>query len=217
MNAFIKKNINIIIAIFILLGPILDLITGVCLHTFKLNLTLGIIVRVLFLLFICIITLFTFKKKNILIPYLIIGLYFVLYTVGMIFFKDTSLFTEVQNLVKVFYFPIIFLSLYSIKDKVDIDNKILIKTVFLYLILILIPTVFGIGYKTYEITKAGTLGFFNSANEISGIISILTPVMFIIMFSSKKYIPKIILGIMYLVVILIMVSLFPSLRLQLNT
>ena len=175
MNAFIKKNINIIIAIFILLGPILDLITGVCLHTFKINLTLGIIVRVLFLVFICIITLFTFKKKNILIPYLIIGLYFILYTLGMIFFKDTSLFTEVQNLVKVFYFPILLISFYEIKDEIKISNLTLFTTLFLYLLLIFIPTVLGIGYESYEIAKTGTLGFFNSANEISGIISLLTP------------------------------------------
>ena len=118
MNDFIKKNISIIIAIFVLIGPILDLITGVCLHSLGINLTLGIITRVLFLAFICIITLFTFKKKNVLIPYLIIGLYFIFYTIGMIAFKDTSIFTEIQNLVKVFYFPILLVSIYSIKDAV---------------------------------------------------------------------------------------------------
>ena len=64
MSNFIKKNINIIIAIFLLLQPFLDLITGICIHTLKINFTLGIIVRVLFLLFICIIVLFVFKKKN---------------------------------------------------------------------------------------------------------------------------------------------------------
>ena len=213
MNAFIKKNINIIIAIFILLGPILDLITGVCLHTFKLNLTLGIIVRVLFLLFICIITLFTFKKKNILIPYLIIGLYFVLYTVGMIFFKDTSLFTEVQNLVKVFYFSILLISFYEIKDEIKISNLTLFTTLFLYLLLIFIPTVLGIGYESYEIAKTGTLGFFNSANEISGIISLLTPTMFIVLFQSKNIIPKLILALIYLVVILMVGTKTPLLAL----
>ena len=203
MNDFIKKNINPIIAIFVLLGPILDLITGVCLHSLGINLTLGIIVRVLFLGFICIITLFTFKKKNILIPYLIIGLYFILYTVGMIIFKDTNIFVEVQNLVKVFYFPIILISLYSIKDEIKISNMTLFTVLFLYLILLFIPTLFNLGYDTYEIAKTGTLGFFNSANEISGIISILTPIMFIILFSSKNIIPKIILALLCLFIIIL--------------
>ena len=213
MEKFMKNNINKIISIFILISPILDLLTGVCIHTLKINLTIGIIVRVLFLLFITIVTIFIFKKKKLIIPYLIIGLYFILYIVGMIIYKNNGLFFEIQNLVKVFYFPIIFLSLYSIKDKVDIDNKVLIKTVFLYLILILIPTVLGIGYKTYEITKAGTLGFFNSANEISGIISILTPIIFIMFKDKENILLKAILGVIYLVVILMMGTKTPLLSL----
>jgi len=35
--------------------------------------------------------------------------------------------------------------------------------------MIFIPTFLDVGYKTYEVTKKGSLGFFNSANEISGI------------------------------------------------
>lgn len=213
MENYIKKNINSIISIFILIGPILDFLTGICIHTLNINFTIGIIVRVLFLLFICIVTIFIFKKKKLIVPYLIIGLYFILYILGIVLYKGQGLFFEMQNLIKVFYFPIVFLSLYSIKDKVDIDNKVLIKTMFLYLILILIPTLFGIGYKTYEITKAGTLGFFNSANEISGIISILTPIMFIMLKDKKNIVLKVILGIIYLVVILMMGTKTPLLAL----
>ena len=213
MNDFIKKNISIIIAIFVLIGPILDLITGVCLHSLGINLTLGIITRVLFLAFICIITLFTFKKKNVLIPYLIIGLYFIFYTIGMIAFKDTSIFTEIQNLVKVFYFPILLVSVYSIKDEIRISNLTLFTVMFTYLILIFIPTLLNLGYDTYEIAKVGTLGFFNSANEISGIISLLTPTMLIVLASSKHIIPKIVLALIYIVVILMVGTKTPILAL----
>ena len=95
-----NKLVNKIITIFLLIGPILDLLTGICLHYFKINLTIGVIVRVLFLLFICFITLFTFKKKKILIPYLIIGTYFIFYIVGIISYKNSSIFTEI---VKKYY------------------------------------------------------------------------------------------------------------------
>ena len=217
MNDFIKKNISTIIAVFVLLGPILDLITGVCLHALGINLTLGIIIRVLFLAFICIITLFTFKKKNILIPYLIIGLYFIFYTIGMIIYKETSIFVEVQNLVKVFYFPILLISIYSIKDEIKISNMTLFTVMCLYLVLIFVPTIFNLGYETYEIAKVGTLGFFNSANEISGIISLLTPTMFIILFQSKNTILKILLSIMYIVVILMVGTKTPILALGITT
>ena len=202
MDKFIKNNINKIVAVFLILQPFLDLITGICIHTLKINFTIGIIVRVLFLLFICFIVLFIFKKKKIIIPYLIIGLYFIFYIIGTIIYKDSNYIFEIQNLVKVFYFPILFVSLYSIKDYIRISRMTLFTVVFLYLILLFIPTIFGVGYKSYEITKAGTLGFYNSANEISGIISILTPIIFIIFFESKKIIPIIMFTVMYLIVIL---------------
>ena len=170
-----EKKINSLLTIFLLLSPILDLLTGVCIHTLKLPITIGIIVRVLFLISIIFIVLFIFKKKKILIPYLIIGLYCILYLIGIIIYKDgIGLMTEIQGLLKVFYFPILLISLYAIKENIHISKLALLTTLFLYLIFIFVPTLFHIGYKTYEITKAGTLGFFNSANEISGIISILT-------------------------------------------
>ena len=213
MNKFIKKNINTIIALFLIIQPFLDLITGICIHTLNINFTLGIIVRIIFLVFICIIVLFVFKKKNLLVPYLIIGLYSILYIVGLYLYKDKVILFEIQNLVKVFYFPLLFISFYSIKDEIKISNMTLFTVVFLYLILIFVPTVLNVGYKSYEITKAGTLGFFNSANEISGIISILTPVLFLIFYESKKIIPIILFSIMYLVVILMMGTKTPLLSL----
>ena len=213
MTNFIKKNISLIIAIFILLSPIIDLLTGLCLHLFEIHFTIGIILRVLFLLFICYATIFVYKKK-LLLPYLAIGLYGILYIVGIIMYKNgVGIITEFQGLVKVFYFPVLFLSLYSIRDEINISKMTLFTTLFLYLICIFVPILLGIGYDTYEITKAGTLGFYNSANEISGIISILTPIMFIILFSSKSIIPKFLLGIMYLVVILMMGTKTPLLTL----
>ncbi len=213
MDKFIKNNINKIVAVFLILQPFLDVITGICIHTLKINFTIGIIVRVLFLLFISFIVLFIFKKKKIIIPYLIIGLYFIFYIIGTILYKDSNYIFEIQNLVKVFYFPLLFVSLYSIKDYIRISNMTLFTVVFMYLILLFVPTLLGVGYKSYEITKAGTLGFFNSANEISGIISMLTPIMFIIFYESKKIIPITLLIIMYLMVILMIGTKTPLLSL----
>lgn len=213
MDKFIKNNINKIVAVFLILQPFLDVITGICIHTLKINFTIGIIVRVLFLLFISFIVLFIFKKKKIIIPYLIIGLYFIFYIIGNILYKDSNYIFEIQNLVKVFYFPLLFVSLYSIKDYIRISNMTLFTVIFMYLILLFVPTLLGVGYKSYEITKAGTLGFFNSANEISGIISMLTPIMFIIFYESKKIIPITLLIIMYLMVILMIGTKTPLLSL----
>ena len=214
MNSFLKKNINLLLGIFLVLQPILDLLTGLCLHLLNINLTIGILVRIIFLLLICYTALFVFKKKKLLIPYLGIIIYFLLYTIGIIIYKDgVGLFKEIQELVKVFYFPILLISLYSIRDKIRISKMTLFTTLFLYLIFIFIPLSLGLGYQSYQITKVGTLGFYNSANEISGIISLLTPIMFIVLASSKKIIPKVLLVIIYLVVILMIGTKTPLLTL----
>lgn len=203
MKKIIKDNLNKILVIFILLQPILDLITGLCIHLFNINLTFGIVIRMLFLLFIMYVSVFVYKRKKSLIVYSAIIIYSILYLLGIILFKDTSyLFREVQGLLRVFYFPILLFSLYELKDHIRISKMTLITTLIVYLLLIFIPILLGVGYQSYEITKSGTLGFFNSANEISGIISILTPILFLIFTNKKDITLKILLSIIYLVVIL---------------
>lgn len=204
MENFTKKNTNIIIALFLFLSPIIDLSTGVCLHYFHIQFTIGTIIRTLFLIWIGFTTIFIYKKKELLVPYLIGFLYCILYVIGIILYKQGGLLIEIQNLIKVIYFPIFLISLYSIKGEIKISKMILFTVLFFYLIFIFVPTLFNIGYKTYEITKVGTLGFFNSANEVGGIISILTPVLFYILTTSKKNYLKGILLIMYVIVILMM-------------
>ncbi len=212
MNNYIKKNLSTIISIFLLCLPIIDLITGLCLHILNINFTFGIIIKVLFLLFIMFITTHIYKKK-VLLPYLVILIYFILYILGFILFKNTSLLPNIQSLIKTFYFPILLISLYPLKDEFKISKMTLLTTMFLYIILIFIPILLGVGFKTYEITKAGTLGFYNSANEISGIISILTPIMFILFKEIKSPIIKTILTLIYLVVILMIGTKTPLLSL----
>lgn len=203
MKTWIKKNFNTLLIIFILLQPILDLITGLALHTWHVNMTIGIIIRVLFLIFILYSVLFVYKRKQNWIYYGILTTYGLLYILGIVIFKDNAgLFTEVQGLCRVFYFPVLLISLYSIKEEIKISKMTLTVVLITYLVCILVPNCLNLGFESYEITKKGTLGFFNSANEISGIISLLTPIMIIIFVNSKKIIPIIIISIIYLYVIL---------------
>ena len=207
----IRKNINIYLASFLLFQPFLDLITGLNIHLLNSSLTVGIVLKVLFMLSLVYITLFVYKKKKTLIPYLLIGLYCAFFLLGKIIYP-TNIMKEIQELVKIFYFPIILISLYSIKDEIKISRMTFFATLFLYLICIFIPLLFHTGYKTYEITKAGTLGFYNSANEISGIISLLTPFMFIILV-EKKNIFSLLTIFIYLAVILMVGTKTPLLAL----
>lgn len=203
MNAWIKKNFNTLLIIFILLQPILDLITGFGIHIWKMNVTIGIIIRMIFLLVILYSVMFVYKKKQNWLYYGILIVYGLLYVLGIILFKDgVGLFSEIQGLCRVFYFPVLLIALYSIKDEIKISKMTLMVVLVTYLVCILVPNCLNLGFETYEITKAGTLGFFNSANEISGIISLLTPIMILIFVSSKKIIPAVIISCIYLYVIL---------------
>lgn len=200
MNKVIKNNLSKIISIFILIQPVLDLITGICLHVFSLNLTIGIIIRMLFLLFIMYVTTFIYKKKLSLIYYLIVTFYSIIYLINI--GTNSHLFGQVQGLLRVFYFPLLLVSFYDLKDEIKISTATLFTTLTLYLIFIFIPMTLNLGFKSYEITKSGTLGYYNSANEISGIISILTPIVFMMFNSKGKSILKVIYILLYLVVIL---------------
>ena len=202
MNQFIKKNFSKIISLFLIMQPILDLLTGIGIHSFNNNLTIGIIFRIIFLLFICLSLIFIYKKKKVLYIYSIFLIYSILYIIGV--HNYGGIFYELQGLFKMLYFEIILISLYFIKDELKIDKKDLLIVLSSYLLLIFIPTIFGIGYKSYEITKAGKLGFFNSANEIGGIISILTPILLVYIINLKKHFYIIPLTIIYFIVILTM-------------
>lgn len=203
MNAWIKKNFNVLLIIFILMQPIFDLITGFGIHVWHANVTIGIIVRILFLLFIFYTVMFIYKRKQNWLIYGLLLAYGLFYISGMIMYKDgVGLFEEIQGLCRVFYFPVLLIALYSIKDEIKISKMTLMVVLVTYLVCILVPNCLNIGFETYEITKAGTLGFFNSANEISGIISLLTPIMILIFVSTKKIIPTIIISVLYLYIIL---------------
>ena len=153
MKKYLEKNINIIISLFIILGPIIDLLTGISTNKTQLFVSIGIIIRTLFLIFIMLIAIFIFKKKKLIIPYLIIGLYFVMFLIGNILYKDTILINEIHGFIKTFYFPILLITMYSINDSVRISKMLLFITLFIYLILIFIPIIFGIGFQSYDITK----------------------------------------------------------------
>ncbi len=203
MSSFVKKNISIICMLFLLSGPIIDFVTGVMLHIFDVSLTLGLVLRMLFLLFIFYVTTFIYNNKNNLLYYGIFVIYLLLFILGLALFKDNpNYFREIQNTVRMFYFPLLLLSLFSIRKELKITSLSLVITLCLYLVLIFIPLALGVGFESYAITKEGTLGFYNSANEISAIIAILTPVLFIIFYESKNVIFKLFITFIYFVVIL---------------
>ena len=202
MKNFVKENMNKIIIIYLLLSPIIDVITSVLLNYFHISFTLGMVIRLFFVIFIMWSTIYVYNKKNVVGYYILVLIYFWLYLISIFKYKSgIVLFSEIQGLIKTFYFPILLLSLYNIRDDITISWKTIFYSSAIYIVLVFFPMLFNIGYESYKITKEGTVGFFNSANEISGIISITTPFLFILL-KNKINLMKIIYIIIYMIVIL---------------
>ena len=194
MNKYLKDNLSLILKIFLYLQPVIDLLTGIMINYFNISLTIGIIIRLLFLLFIIYFYLFVRNNnsKYKLIYLISVLVFIIISTILIIINKDVHVLNyELTNILKVFYFPI----LITIVDKKDI--KITIKDIvnvgIIYLGWITIPNIFNISYNSYTQGKIGSVGLFNSGNEISAILSIITPFLIYYLFNKNNNYIKVLL------------------------
>lgn len=199
MNEFLKKYITKIIIIFLVLSPLFDLITSIQTNLFDFSFNFIIIFKLLFMgLFIYYLAFISKTKyKRISLIYLfIIFIYFVLYFFMVINYENlSSLVFEMQNLFRTFYFIINLICLFNIyiDNKTDNLDKTLSKILNIYILLIFIPTITKIGFDSYAYSKEGSLGLFNSTNEIGGILSILLPLGIYNLFKLKNKLFKVII------------------------
>ena len=194
MNKYIKDNISLILRIFLYLQPVIDLVTGIMINYLNINITIGMIIRFLFLLFI--IYFYIFVKKNnskYKIVYLIITfIYAIISTTLIIINKDIYVLNfELSNILKVFYLPVL-ITLVD-KDDIKISIKDIVYVGIIYLSLISFANVFNISYNSYTQGKIGSVGLFNSGNEISAILSIITPFIIYYLFNKNNSYIKVLL------------------------
>lgn len=182
---FNKINFQNIFIVYILLQPIIDIITSLCVRNISETLSLGIVIRVFFMLFVMIYSIIKVPKKDkikLIIYYSFIALYAVVYLVNSYLkYNFSMIFTQIKGIVKVFYFPIILISLYEInKEKNFISlEKYLNISLIIYIATIIICRIFSIGYPTYPNNdKFGSIGLFYAGNETSAILAMLAPICF---------------------------------------
>ena len=185
INKYLDKNILKIITIFLLLTPILDLITSLSINVFKLSFNFMTIIKIMFMFVLLYYVTFVLKnskskvKKYSIYYFAGVLLYFVLFFINIILNKPSNLYLfEIQNILRTFYFPINLVCLYNIylNKKLEIDFKKMSLILFTYIALILIPLITNTGFDSYAYSKEGTIGWFNSTNEIGGILSIILPI-----------------------------------------
>ena len=181
-------------SIFILLQPLLDLITSISTHFHVGNVTLGIVVRSVFIL-VMLIYLFFFnssKYKSVSIKYIWLLMLFVVgfFVTKLELVTNFSFFIkEVVYLVKYLYFPVLFITLFNLYDQYKLDRKrfadFFIVNLFVYALLLIIPFFTGTSFDTY-VTEGnkGVIGVFYSANEVSALLCMLFPTLFL--YVNKK-------------------------------
>lgn len=199
INKYLNENITKIILWFVLLSPIFDLITSILLNIAKIEFNFIIIFKMLFMI-ICIYYLFFISKskyKKISIAYVITtSIYIIIYSIMMIKQKDASVLSyEIQNLFRSFFFPLTLVPIFNIYEekKFDFNNKHLSIILLIYIILLFIPTITKTDFSSYAYSKVGSIGWFNSTNEIGAIISILLPFGIYNLFRVKSLLLKIVI------------------------
>ena len=187
--------------LFIILQPILDLLTSFMSRNMDLPLTIGIIARSLFMVYMFMYALFVYRPQGRIYKYsrwilIGIGVYIITFLGYTLLSKDTSIITEIKGVIKLFYFPIVLTGVFILneKDSLEISNNFLMYLLLGYTGVIFIATITGTYFRSYNeyLYGLGTVGWFFAANEIGSIIAILTPFTIINIIENKLNIVNII-------------------------
>ncbi|WP_456277570.1 O-antigen ligase family protein [Bacillus sp. AK128] len=181
--------------IYIMIQPLIDILTTLSIFALKVNLTLGIIIRLLVLLlagaYLFIVN-DEKQKKRAIIYLVILAAFFIINLVISLAMKNpVSIFGEVRNLAKLAYFPVILFAYIfafrSLKKRIDWDQTV---QKFVYISMTIVASVMliagltGTGIKSYESIKKGHQGWFFAGNEIGAIMAISFTV--VVLYAVRK-------------------------------
>ena len=178
--------------LFLLLLPIIDVLTSI---TEKLNLnipSLGIIIKSVFLgiMILYLIISSTSKYKKMSLYYLMaIFLYMVLFFITKINYLNLSLFViEIKYMIKILFYPISLITMICYFDDKKLSKEelssVLLKSFLIYLLFIIIPFITKTGFNSYMDGSYGSSGWFYAANEMAIILIVLFPFSYMLLKKS---------------------------------
>lgn len=190
INVFLEQKIEKILYLFLFLQPVIDLLTSLSINVLHIDITFGIIIRMLFLFLITYYYLFVMKNKKRYLQYLIaIVCYMFIFCLMIYLKKDSSVLVyEIKNMLRAYYLPMLLIMLFEIfQNKKRVLSSIdFVKVMLIYLLLIIIPTLTNTSFNGYTQGKSGIIGWFQSINEISAIFVGLMPFLFIFFRKEKR-------------------------------
>ncbi len=195
-----RKYFDLIIYIFLLLSPIIDALTGLQ-ERFNIPFSLGVIIRGLIMLSAFFYLFYYKNNRNSIYLFLI---YLIIECIYTFTYLRTSIFTEIKNIIVIFYLPIMVLFFSNYENK-RIDKSLIATISFIYLFLIIIPFLFGLGFNTYSGAdgKSAYLGLFYDGNELSALLILLLPITVKYLLDNKYYLYLAIYLVLYAVSIIL--------------
>lgn len=182
-----KSKSNKIVDGLILLSPFLDLFISVLIYKFSSFSIIGTAIRGCILLSFLVYVILLKKNTNKKIGLYIVVLctYILIFLINRFIIYPQYFKSELISTVKYMFFPLLLTSLIvSLKKEKEYDNNIFLITAILYSIFLIVPFITNTNLLSYSNSKAGNIGWFYSPNEISSIVSILSP--FILIKSIKE-------------------------------
>ena len=166
------NNSYLVISLYLLFSFFIDILTNL---TIGLSLSIGMILRGLLLLYLAVGILYKYRSKENIVTLLILGV------VSSSYLIYHQTFKSLVYLFKYNFVLIAFLYLYNLYKNEDkkINRNILTISLLLYSFSIIIAWLTKTALNSYAVAKVGTVGWFNSANEISAIISIVLAYIFV--------------------------------------
>lgn len=166
-----NKLLDKIVMLFILLSPILDLLSFFQDKYLKLPFSISFIIRGVFLIGIII---YLFRRKDNRKMLFFFLLYFIL-TIGSYLMRKLNIYNEIVNLLKIFYLPILML-FFSKYNNTKIDDKFILKVYVMYIITFIIMFIFKMDREYVSVIGAVLVG--------------LLPITLNYVMESKSYILK---------------------------
>ena len=176
----IFNNSQIVISLYLIFSFFIDIMTNL---TINLSFSVGMIIRGLLFIYLFFYIIVQYPNKRNLIIIIITIIFSFLY---LILRHNIN---SIYHLFKFDYIIIILLAIYNLytKENKTIGTHILNITLLSYSLILIIARITNTAVDSYAVAKVGTIGWFNSANEISAIISIIVSYLFINIKDKKDY------------------------------
>ena len=179
---------------FLISLPILDLLSSITNRITDSFFSVGMIIKGLAIIISVFYIIFVSSSKHRKITLWYFG-FFLLYILLYFSFKtdllNSNIFlNECNYLLRFIYFPTMLFTFINIFDEKgfpkDKLNKIIFVSLIIYIIFITIPTIFNINFSSYSnLNYAGSVGWYYAANEVSTILLLLFPFIYVLYNKNK--------------------------------